>query len=117
MIDPTLKDNWTLFPYDMDIPQIHIKRHAYVCPRTVKDSALRLEVLGCVIRGFTIPIWYLMVGVRATNASGNGNLCLKFGVKEAPRHIWRGVRQLLGGGETHFNSFLCEDFGQFIEGA
>ena len=29
---------------------------------------------------------------------------------------WRGVRQLWGGGKTHFHSFLFKFMGQFIEG-
>ena len=35
-------------------------------------------------------------------------------MKEVLRHIWKGVWQLLRGGETVFHSFLFEYFGQAI---
>ena len=31
------------------------------------------------------------------------------------RHLWRGVRQFWGGGETTFHSFLSKLLGQFME--
>ena len=35
-------------------------------------------------------------------------------MKEVLRHCWRGVSQLLGGGDIVFHSFLFEYFVQFI---
>ena len=36
-------------------------------------------------------------------------------MKEVPRHFLRRVRQVWGGGETGFHSFLIEFVGQFIK--
>ena len=42
--------------------------------------------------------------------------CIKRGIKEVLRHLLRSVRQLWGGGETAFQSFLLKFLGKFIEG-
>ena len=39
----------------------------------------------------------------------------KRGTQEVLGYIWRGVWQLLGGGDTVFHSFLFGYFGQFMK--